>query len=172
MISGRALVAQGGGSAAILSPSLLELARVRSDAQAVRFLEAWRAVALVDERQQVSAEDVAHDVGVIRHHQFGQHRFAIQARHDDVAHDELVRLTGLIDHLQRFGAHLRVDHGRYRACRLHANDAARPRRQQVIEVHALVDDGPHVVGLVDVVKRLTHQCGLEVLNVCYLLTGA
>jgi serine/threonine protein kinase len=51
--SGRSLVAEGGDSSALFTPGLVELARLRVGAPAVRFLDAWRAVALVDEHQQV-----------------------------------------------------------------------------------------------------------------------
>lgn len=51
--SGRALVAQANGNALLLDAKLTELTRLHTAGQTVRFLEAWRAVALVDEHQQV-----------------------------------------------------------------------------------------------------------------------
>ncbi len=52
--SEQALVAQASsGLSVVLSPELVERARLRTGAPALRFLEAWRGVALVDEHQSV-----------------------------------------------------------------------------------------------------------------------
>ncbi|HXK17389.1 MAG TPA: protein kinase [Polyangiaceae bacterium] len=66
--SEQALVAQAAGSAAIISPELAELARLHTGSPALRFLDSWRAVALVDEHQNlvVHSYDAGLELGRFR----------------------------------------------------------------------------------------------------------
>jgi serine/threonine protein kinase len=61
--SGQALIAESSsGPAILLSPTLTELGRVQLGSPALRFLEPWRAVALVDEQQNVRV--LSYDTGL------------------------------------------------------------------------------------------------------------